>query len=431
LRRTFQPINSSTNQPINFLNYKQTLAYLYERLPVFHRIGAAAMKKDLVNTTKLCHHLGNPEKKLKCIHVAGTNGKGSVSHMLAAIFSKCGYKTGLYTSPHLLDFRERIKIDGQWISQEEVVSFVERNRSFIEEVEPSFFELTVGMALEHFVRHQTDINIIETGLGGRLDSTNVILPELSIITNIGHDHQDILGDSLEMIAMEKAGIIKPGIPVVIGETQQELSQIFKETAMGNGANLVFADQSKTINAHEYLSDLDADYQTRNRQTVLVACELLQESFNLPDAGIREALWHIKDLTGFAGRWQKLSETPLVICDTGHNMEGIETSMKELLRYNNKKKHLVWGMVKDKDSSKILPLLPKNAQYYFCQPDLPRAKDAGELKAEAENFGLFGNAYPTVVAAFDAAMAKSQPDDLILVGGSTFVVADLLTYLLPK
>ncbi len=407
------------------MNYSETLSYLYERLPMFQRIGPAALKPNLDNTLAFCEHIGNPEKKLTCIHIAGTNGKGSVSHMLAAIFNAHGYKTGLYTSPHLLDFRERIKINGEWITENAVVSFVEKNKDFISNLEPSFFEVTVAMAFDYFSNEKTDICIIETGLGGRLDSTNVIQPILSIITNIGHDHLDLLGNTLEKVAFEKAGIIKKNTTALIGEFQPELAEVFEKKALEENAPLHFALDFKECNAQ---SDLNGIYQKKNIQTVWAACQLVKKRFKLSNQTIRKALLNVQKSTGFMGRWQEIQKKPRVICDTGHNLEGITLSMQQLKTQPCNQLHIVWGMVSDKDASKILPLLPKSAHFYFTQPSLLRAKNSDELKQQANEYGLIGNAFPTVALAYSEALDKADKGDLIFVGGSTFVVADLLTYL---
>jgi dihydrofolate synthase/folylpolyglutamate synthase len=405
--------------------YSDTLSYLYERLPMFQRIGPAALKPNLDNTLAFCAHIGNPEAKLTCIHVAGTNGKGSVSHMLAAIFQEHGYKLGLYTSPHLLDFRERIKINGDWITQQAVVQFVESNKDFIEKIEPSFFEVTVAMAFDYFEKEKTDICIIETGLGGRLDSTNIITPILSVITNIGQDHMDLLGDTLQKVAFEKAGIIKPGVPALIGEYQAELVEVFENKAAQEKTELHFAINFEDCKAQ---SDLKGAYQVKNIQTAWAACQLLKKQFKLTSPIIRKALLNVQKSTGFRGRWQLLQKNPTVICDTGHNLDGIILSMQQLKTQKYKQLHIVWGMVSDKDTKKILPLLPQQAIYYFTQPSLIRAKDCVELQTEAKAFNLNGETYVQVEQAFEAAKKVAEVDDMIFIGGSTFVVADLLTYL---
>lgn len=407
------------------MTYSQTLNYLLERLPMFQRIGPAALKPNLDNTLAFCAHIGNPENNLTCLHVAGTNGKGSVSHMLAAIFQAHGFKTGLYTSPHLLDFRERIKINGEWITENAVVQFVESYKTFIEKIEPSFFEVTVAMAFDYFEKERTDICIIETGLGGRLDSTNVITPILSVITNIGHDHMDLLGDTLQKVAYEKAGIIKAGVPALIGEYQKDVVDVFENKAAQEKTVLQFAIDFKECHAK---SDLKGHYQAKNIQTVWAACQIVKKQFKLTNPIIRKALLNVQKSTGFMGRWQILQEQPTIICDTGHNVDGIELSMQQLKEQKCKQLHVVWGMVSDKDANKILPLLPKHALYYFTQPSLTRAKDCVELQSEAKAFELIGEAYNQVELAFEGAKKAAHVDDLIFIGGSTFVVADLLIYL---
>lgn len=426
------------------MDYQQTLAYLYAKLPMFTRIGVSAYKKDIDNTIKFCKHLNHPEKKFKSVHIAGTNGKGSTSHILAAILQQAGYKTGLYTSPHLKDFRERIKINGEMISKQEVVIFVEKNKVFIEEISPSFFEATVGLAFEHFAKHKVDIAIIEVGLGGRLDSTNVISPEVSVITNISMDHMDILGDTLQKIAFEKAGIIKKNTPVIIGEYQEEVKQVFIDKAKEQNAELIFATNqwhykdSKIVNGKREIEiydkekglnlalDLTGTYQIKNIKTVLSTVnQLKKKGFEIDDAVLISALSQVKKLTGLMGRWQTLAENPLVICDTGHNEDGI----KEVLNNINLTKfdhlHFVIGMVKDKDISKILSFLPTDATYYFCAPKLERAKPADQLKEEASKFNLKGLAYADVETAIKAAKEIAKPNDFIFIGGSTFVVAEAL------
>ena len=428
------------------MNYTQTLDYLYRKLPMFTRIGAVALKKDLHNTIALCEHLGNPQDKFKTIHVAGTNGKGSTSHMLAAIFQKAGYKTGLYTSPHLKDFRERIRINGKMISKAFVTDFIQKERTLIEELDPSFFEVTVAMAFSYFSEEKVDIAIIEVGLGGRLDSTNIITPELSVITNISLDHTHILGDNLAAIAYEKAGIIKPGIPVVIGEKLKETAPVFMDKAEATGSRLTFAEDElytkDTRRKQRYLQtsiyqdtevlfkninlDLTGTYQLKNVRTVIKAVLLLRTlGYNLPDQAIFDALKSVRKTTGLQGRWQTLSKNPLIICDTGHNIAGITEVLENIAQTPHQKLHLVIGMVKDKDISGILSLLPKNAYYYFSQPDLERALSAEELADKATQHHLKGEIIVPVTKALSLAKSKASPDDLIFIGGSTFVVAEVL------
>jgi dihydrofolate synthase/folylpolyglutamate synthase len=439
------------------MDYQQTLDYLYSQLPMFTRDGASAFKKDLTNTLELCERLGNPQHQFRSVHVGGTNGKGSTSHMLAAILQTAGYKTGLYTSPHLRDFRERIRINGQMISEQHVVDFVANHQKDFEEIKPSFFEMTVAMAFDAFAREKVDIAIVEVGLGGRLDSTNVIRPFLSVITNIGWDHMNMLGDTLQLIAAEKAGIIKPQIPVIIGEYQQEVADIFINKAKDEHAPISFASEEWRILKSEaesrrsefrdqdlaYLDfgilkktspnktlnlfmDLAGTYQLKNAKTVLSAVdELRRQGFIIDDDHIKHALKQVKELTGLHGRWDILSRNPLTICDTGHNPEGITEVLKNIGYVSFLNLHFVIGVVNDKDISKILAVLPKHATYYFCKPDIPRGLDAESLKQQAENFGLHGQIYISVKAAFNAAQGNAGNHDLVFVGGSTFVVAEIV------
>jgi dihydrofolate synthase/folylpolyglutamate synthase len=397
---------------------------------MFQRTGASAYKADLTNTIALCDHIHNPQNALTCIHIAGTNGKGSTSHMLASIFQHHGYKTGLYTSPHLVDFKERIRVNGDPVTEEYVVNFVGSNQAFIEHTAPSFFELTVAMAFDYFKLTECEVCIIETGLGGRLDSTNVITPILSVITNIGYDHMDLLGDTLEKIAGEKAGIIKPWVPALIGEKQDEIAHVFLSKAQEVKAPLHFAADFK-VKPDEYESDLRGIYQQKNKTTVLAACQMLQKQFDLKDEIIRTALQIVSQTTGLQGRWQKIQEKPTVICDTGHNKDGIAVVMQQLKEQDYQNLHIVWGMVREKDTSGIWPLLIKNARYYFTQPSIPRSKPVDDLFAEARAAGLEGSTFETVSGAYQSALQQAKENDLIFVGGSTFVVADLLTYLSDK
>ncbi|MBW4890601.1 bifunctional folylpolyglutamate synthase/dihydrofolate synthase [Mucilaginibacter sp. HMF5004] len=430
------------------MTYAQTLDYLYTQLPMFTRVGASAFKKDLDNTLELCARLDNPQHKFKSIHVGGTNGKGSTSHMLAAILQTAGYKTGLYTSPHLKDFRERIRVNGEMISEQTVVDFVQDHKADFDEIQPSFFEMTVALAFDVFAKEKVDIAIIEVGLGGRLDSTNVITPLLSVITNIGWDHMNMLGDTLPLIAGEKAGIIKPNVPVIIGEYQAEVADVFIAKAKQEHAPILFASEewrdevgsqksevesldvilnhtSQPI-THNLQLDLTGTYQAKNVKTVLSALWLLNTSgYTINSPHISEALSHVKTLTGLRGRWDILSTNPLVICDTGHNPEGITEVMKNIAATPYKQLHFVIGMVNDKDHSKVLSMLPKNAIYYFCRPDIPRGLDAESLKQKAQSFGLSGLAYADVTSAFKAAKQAANTDDLVFVGGSTFVVAEVI------
>jgi len=428
------------------MTYPQTLDYLFSRLPMFQRIGAAAYKANLDNTFAICKALGNPEKKIKCVHVAGTNGKGSSSHMLAAVLQQAGYKTGLYTSPHLIDFRERIKINGKQIPKTDVVKFVEDYKTTFDSIEPSFFEWTVGLAFHYFTAQEVDIAIIEVGLGGRLDSTNVIKPECCLITNIGFDHINLLGNTLPLIAAEKAGIIKEKIPVIISQTQIEVLSVFNTKAQSLKAPISFADkQYKVISnsiqdnllcieLHEkvknktqlYKLDISGLYQIKNLQGVLSCLEILKKKgFIIEDDAILKALQNVKKLTGLMGRWQTLSENPLIIADTGHNEDGIKEVLKNLERYTYKKLHIVFGVVNDKDVTSILNLLPKTATYYFCKANIPRALPEKELFDLAKQHDLKGKKFPTVSEALTEAKKQAKPTDLIFVGGSTFTVADAL------
>jgi dihydrofolate synthase/folylpolyglutamate synthase len=433
---------------LSTMDYKSTLDYLYSQLPIFTRDGASAYKADLNNTIALCERLDNPQHKFKSVHIGGTNGKGSTSHMLAAVLQVAGYKTGLYTSPHLRDFRERIRINGEMISEQYVVDFVAKHKADFEAIKPSFFEMTVAMAFDVFAQEQVDIAVIEVGLGGRLDSTNVITPLVSVITNIGWDHTNILGDTLQLIAGEKAGIIKPHIPVIIGEYQPEVDQVFLNKAKELEAPISFASRQWDVEEKEkidleYLDvtisrndsrpkaldlrlDLTGTYQQKNVKTVLSTIEeLRKQGFTITDEHIQTALHQIKSLTGLHGRWEILSHNPLVICDTGHNPEGMAEVLKNIESINHDHLHFVIGMVNDKDISKILALLPKDATYYFCKPDIPRGLDAENLKQQAASYGLNGVAYPSVKAALKEARSVAVLNDLVFVGGSTFVVAEIV------
>lgn len=437
------------------MNYKQTLDYLYARLPMFQRIGAAAYKADLNNTLSICKALKNPEKKFKSVHVAGTNGKGSTSHMLAAVFQQAGYKTGLYTSPHLKDFRERIKINGKEIPKKYITNFVEKYKDSFEKIEPSFFEWTVGLAFSYFSDEKVDIAIIEVGLGGRLDSTNVIKPLLSIITNISYDHTNLLGNTLKKIAIEKAGIIKPKTSVVISETQQKVKQVFINKAKECKSEIYFADKlfvpqkeiylpQKNLTYYNYMagearfhviSDLLGTYQKQNIAGAITALTLLQEDFAMKDTDLQNGLLNVKKLTGLHGRWEILSErNPRVICDTGHNTDGIKQVMDCVAReYEAKlttgKLHVVFGAVNDKDVSEIFSLLKTNkhfssASYYFCKPNIPRGMDTSVLHKAALKQGLKGKPYTSVKEALASAKKQAKSKELVFVGGSTFTVAEI-------
>lgn len=421
------------------MNYADTLTYLYANLPMFQRVGAAAYNRDLTNTLALCEELGNPQKNFKCIHIAGTNGKGSSSHMLAAILQSAGYKTGLYTSPHLKEFTERIRINGIEITQEFIVGFVERIKPAIERIHPSFFEITVAMAFDYFNYEQIEIAVIETGLGGRLDSTNIIEPILSLITNISWDHKDLLGDTLPKIATEKAGIIKFNVPIIISERQAEVSDVFMSTAKDRNSRLLFAADSYEVKklqdgvyevqnnneTNRYELDLLGVYQSKNIKGVLaVVDELRRQGYKITNEQIAFGLRNTTGLTGLKGRWQRLDNNPLTICDTGHNEAGIKEILNQVAAIKFAKLHWVLGMVKDKDVSSILQLLPKDATYYFCQASIPRAMPANELKERAQVAGLNGVVVQDVNEAIAQARANSSKDDLIMIGGSTFVVAEI-------
>ena len=432
------------------MNYKETVEYLYSQLPLFTRVGQSAYKANLDNTIELCKRLDDPQHKFKSVHIGGTNGKGSTSHMLAAVLQTAGYKTGLYTSPHLKDFRERIRINGQMISEQGVIDFVEEHRPDFDEIQPSFFEMTVALAFDFFAREKVDIAIVEVGLGGRLGSTNIITPLLSVITNIGWDHMNILGDTLQLIAAEKAGIIKPEIPVIIGEYQREVVDIFVDKAIAQNAPICFAsaewkifqENQKSDGTKEYLDfkiekhppityyhlqlDLTGAYQLKNVKTVLCAVEELRQlGFIISDEHVRTALRHVKTLTGLHGRWETLSKHPLTICDTGHNPEGIQEVLQNIATVNYDHLHFVIGVVNDKDISKILAMLPVDCTYYFCRPGIPRGLEAESLKLKAESFGLIGEVYPSVKDALHAAQQNAGENDLVFVGGSTFVVAEVV------
>lgn len=428
--------------------YSETIAYLYAQLPMFSRVGQPAFKKDLARTIALCKALNNPQKNIKYIHVAGTNGKGSSSHMLAAILSRSGYKTGLYTSPHLVDFRERIRIDGIMVPQAFVISFVEKYQCLFEEIKPSFFEVTVAMAFEYFAVENVDIAVIETGLGGRLDSTNIITPLVSLITNIGLDHADILGDSLPKIAKEKAGIIKPSVPTVISEKNKETDAVFLKEANDKKSTLTFAQEVfKILSWKQRESDLEVDvleestsqikkinldlkgiYQKENLIGVLGVVDILKEQgFSLPHTKVLSALSQVQSLTGMRGRWQTLSNDPLIICDTAHNEHGLKYLLENINQYSPRHIHMVWGMMKDKDIPALLRMLPKEAHYYFCEVDLPRALPKDSLLDTAtSSFGLKGKAYKNVSEALAAAKTNYEEGDLIFIGGSTFVVAEAMS-----
>lgn len=406
------------------MNYQETINWLFNQLPVYQLQGASAYKEDLTNTQLLAAHLNHPEKDMKCIHVAGTNGKGSTSHLLASILQEAGYKVGLYTSPHLKDFRERIKINGKEISEDFVCEFVEKNKSFFEENELSFFEMTVGLAFEYFQKEKTDINIIEVGMGGRLDATNIITPLISVITNIAKDHTQFLGTTYSSIAKEKAGIIKEAIPVVIGEYNDETKLVFTEKAKQTNSEIYFA--SEIIN-ETYPSVLLGDYQNANKKTVLQTIRVLQEqgTFLLSEENIKNGFLNVIDNTGLQGRWQQLGVEPKTICDTAHNSHGLKVVLNQIKKESYQKLHIVLGVVNDKDLEEILPLFPIEAKYYFCKPAISRGLDASILQEKASKKQLEGEVYNSVSNAYQAARESANKDDFIYIGGSTFVVAEVL------
>jgi dihydrofolate synthase / folylpolyglutamate synthase len=437
------------------MTYQQTIDYLYQQLPMFTRVGASAFKKDLTNTIALCDALGNPQNGFPTIHVAGTNGKGSTSHLIAAVLQSLGLKVGLYVSPHYKDFRERIKVNGQFVTKQYVKQFVAKNQTLFEDIQPSFFEMTVAMAFDYFNTEGVDIAVIEVGLGGRLDSTNIISPLVSVITNISFDHTDMLGNTLPLIAAEKAGIIKPKIPVIIGEEQAETTPIFMEKAREYDApiywasqnfdvQITYADMDATVfdikksksrggEQQQVKVNLNGAYQSKNVATVLQTIEVLKE---LPffakytDGGswanaTKQGFEHLKSLTQFIGRWQIINREPVVLCDSAHNEGGLSLAMSQLKVLTFNQLHVVVGMVKDKDISKMLSLFPKQATYYFCKANIPRGMAAEELKEKAKDFGLIGKAYPSVKRALAAAKRRAAADDLIYVGGSTFIVAEVI------
>jgi len=429
------------------MNYKETLDYLFSQLPAYHRIGKAAYRNDLNNTILLDNYFNNPHKRFRTIHVAGTNGKGSVSHMIASILQEAGNKTGLYTSPHLRDFRERIKINGVMIPENRVVDFVAANKEILESVKPSFFEMTVAMAFNYFAESEVDVAVIEVGLGGRLDSTNIINPVLSVITNIGHDHMDLLGDTLEKVAAEKAGIIKANVPVVISETQAETRDIFMERASIHRSEIVFADTSWKCELHPNInqdglrkysitrlsdnntysgeSELGGNYQNKNIQAVYAAFGILRRIFILNDENIISGIRKVVTNTGLGGRWQVLGKSPLIICDTGHNKEGLEYVLDQVTGISYNTLHIILGFVSDKDLASVLPLFPATAKYYFTKASVPRALNEEILRSEAAKYGLSGESFPNVNEALLMAKNNAGKSDLIFIGGSTFIVAEVV------
>lgn len=407
------------------MNYQEIINWMFNQLPMYQLQGASAYKKDLTNAYLLANHLDNPERKLQCIHVAGTNGKGSTSHMLASILQEAGYKVGLYTSPHLRDYRERIKINGIEISEEFVCDFINSNKVFFEANDMSFFEMTVGLAFDYFAKEEVDIAIIEVGMGGRLDATNIIRPLVSVITNIALDHTQFLGNTLEAIAFEKAGIIKSGIPVIIGEYTTETKPVFLAKAKENHSDIYFASE---LISQNYPSDLIGDYQKHNKKTVLQTIAIMnsQKEFKIHENEIKSGFLNVVKNTGLEGRWQQLGESPKIICDTAHNKNGLEIVMKQIQKEKFDTLHIVLGVVNDKDLDEVLPLFPTNAIYYFCKPNIPRGLETAILQEKAQKYNLTGKIYPSVTEAYNKSKNNATEKDLVFVGGSTFVVAELPT-----
>tara|TARA_R110002049_G_scaffold25018_4_gene88245 strand:- start:238 stop:1446 length:1209 start_codon:yes stop_codon:yes gene_type:complete len=402
------------------MTYKETLDWMFSQLPMYQREGKTAFKKDLTNILELSKELNFPEKKFKAIHVGGTNGKGSTSHMLASILQEAGYKVGLYTSPHLKNFTERVRINGKEIPKRKVISFIKEHKVFLEKHKLSFFEMTVGLAFDYFASEKVDIAIIEVGLGGRLDSTNIIIPEISVITNIGLDHTQFLGETLPEIAFEKAGIIKKNIPVVIGEEQEEVKDVFISKAKKGDSPIYFASD----NLENYQTDLLGDYQQKNTKTAVAAIKKL-ENFIVTNENIKKGLLNVARNTNLKGRWQIIRDNPKVICDTAHNKEGLEIVLNQLKNEQFTKLHVVLGVVSDKKLGEVLPLFPENAIYYFCKPNIPRGLSEDILQQNAIDFNLFGKKYLSVQMAYDSALINANQGDMIYVGGSTFVVAEII------
>ena len=425
--------------------YQKTLDYLFRQLPMFQRVGATAFKKDLTNIKALCDHLGQPHTSYPNIHIGGTNGKGSTAHMLSAVLQAAGFKVGLYTSPHYRDFRERVKINGQLMDAAFVVQFVAQHKTLFEKIKPSFFEITVAMAFEYFAQQKVDIAVIEVGLGGRLDSTNIITPVAALITNISYDHQQFLGDTLPEIAGEKAGIIKSGIPAVIGETHPETEGVFKTTAARVNAPVYFADQhfqaiQTKISGLHAVYDIYKDekllypaihlqslghYQYKNLQNLFQLLDVLPPPYQLDESSIRKGLASLQQLSNFIGRWQILERDPLILCDSAHNEAGIALAMEGIQQLSFEQLHIVWGMSSDKEPAKILKYLPRDATYYFCKPNVPRGQDPYYVKEQASSFSLSGEVYSSVSEALDTAKKQAKPNDLIYIGGSIFVVAEVV------
>lgn len=409
------------------MTYQETLDYLFSQLPMYQRVGPVAMKKDLGNTLALCKHLGNPESQFKSVHIAGTNGKGSVAHMIASVCQEAGLKVGLYTSPHLVDFRERIKINGAMIPESFVIDFTEKIRSTITDIQPSFFELTVAMAFDYFAQQQVDLAIIETGLGGLLDSTNVVSPLISVITNIGYDHTDMLGETLGEIAGEKAGIIKAGVPSVVGKRHTETDPVFMKKAAVVGSDLSFAED---LNLPNYTSDLTGSYQVENVRTVAAALNILNHP-QITEHHIIDGLKHVVQNTGLAGRWQIIQHQPKVICDTGHNKDGLTRIIEQLQSEDFRKLHIVFGQVGGKKTEETIELLPVEAEYYLSAPSVIRGLPVGQLAELFKQEALSYKTFDSVQDAYSAALQNAEDTDLIFVGGSTFVVADFLAFIQSK
>lgn len=429
------------------MNYSEAIGFLYNQLPVYHRVGKAAYKANLDNTLKLDSCFDSPHRKFRSVHIAGTNGKGSVSHMLASVLQEAGVKTGLYTSPHLKDFRERIRINGSMIPESEVIDFVTRNRHLLDEIRPSFFEMSVAMAFDYFAREETEVVVVETGLGGRLDSTNIITPLLSIITNIGYDHMDLLGDTLPQIASEKAGIIKEKVPVIIGESDPETDGVFMRMAGEKHSDILFADKIYSCDLSPAdnepggrrfavtgkrdggtisgIAGLTGDYQEKNLPVVVTAFGILKDHFSLDEDDLRNGIRNVLTNTGLQGRWQTIGQNPVVICDTGHNGPGLKWVIRQLKSLKAGKIHFVIGFVNDKDLSLVLPLFPKDSAYYFTRAQVPRALDQDILRTHASEYGLAGNAFGSVAEALAEARRNAAPGDVVFVGGSTFIVAEVL------
>ncbi|SNA77567.1 Bifunctional protein : Folylpolyglutamate synthase and Dihydrofolate synthase [Flavobacterium psychrophilum] len=406
----------------HYMNYQQTLDWLFAQLPMYQQQGASAYRKDLVNTILLANHLGNPELKVKTIHVAGTNGKGSSSSMIASVLQEAGYKVGLYTSPHLKDFRERIKINGLAISEDFVIDFVAKNKPFFEENNLSFFEMTVGLSFDYFAKQEIDVAVIEVGMGGRLDSTNIIKPLVSVITNIGLDHTLFLGNTLEAIANEKAGIIKPNTPVIVGEYNDKTKAVFLAKAKDCKADIYFASDLIT---KEYPSDLLGDYQQQNKKTAIQTIRVLKPHFSVSEENLKDGLLNVAKNTGLLGRWQQIHSNPKVICDTAHNSHGLKIVLNQIQKEEFDNLFFVLGFVNDKDLDDVLPLFPKKAKYFFSKPNIFRGLDAKILQEKATNFGLTGNIYNSITEAYKEALKLSSQNDFIYIGGSTFVVAEIL------